>query len=179
MRTLLIASLILCGSAPSSVLSSSSAISAEGEIIDRILAVVDGQLITLSDTHTALELGLIQVPSEGNRIAAALDRLIDRQLMINEVNRYAPPEPRATEVEAGVQQIAARFGEGRAFEAALSQAGTSREALGRYVRDSLRIARYVGERFAAVGPEERERLTADWLQTLRRRGRVVRVYLPV
>lgn len=178
MRTILLVAVLLASPAAASAGSFAPALAPEPEIIDRILAVVDGQLITLSDVHAALQLGLVEVPESGNRIGAALDRLIDRQLMINEVNRYAPPEPRASEVEAGLAQIAARYGEGRAFETALAQAGTSREAIGRYVRDSLRIARYVGERFAAVGPDERERLTADWLQTLRRRGRVVRVYLP-
>ena len=63
------------------------------EIIDRMLAVVDGQIVTLSDVRAALRFGLVPADVTTDPIAAALQRLIDRRLMLHEVERYAPPEP--------------------------------------------------------------------------------------
>ena len=67
---------------------------ARGEVIDRILAVVNRELITLSDVAAAIRLGLVSVPQEGSDpTRAVLDALIDRQLELGETNRYQPPEP--------------------------------------------------------------------------------------
>ncbi|HTL02341.1 MAG TPA: hypothetical protein VL243_08945, partial [Vicinamibacterales bacterium] len=73
------------------------ATSASGEIIDRIVAVVAGQIITKSDVDAATAFGL----------APDLQALIDRTLMLNEVRRVAPPEPAAAALEARTAQIRA------------------------------------------------------------------------
>ena len=57
------------------------ATSASAEIIDRIVAVVGGQIVTQSDVDTAVAFGL----------ASNLQELIDRTLMLNEVRRVSPP----------------------------------------------------------------------------------------
>jgi hypothetical protein len=67
---------------------------ASAEIIDRILAVVDREIITLSDVNGAIRLGLVDVPlGTIDATQAALDRRIERRLTLTEVERYAPPEP--------------------------------------------------------------------------------------
>src|SRR4051812_3558047 len=66
---------------------------ARGEVIDRILAVVNRELITLSDVAAAIRLGLVSVPQDASDpTRAVLDTLIDRQLELGETNRYQPPE---------------------------------------------------------------------------------------
>ena len=81
---------------------------ARAEIIDRILAVVDGALITQSDATGAIRLGLVRGPSDP--VDAVVDRLIERRLMLREVDRYAPPDPAQADVDRSVAEIRARAG---------------------------------------------------------------------
>ena len=130
---------------------------ARAELIDRVLAVVEGQLITLSDVRAVTLLGLEPVPPGPDPIRVALDGLIDRQLMLVEVERYGPPEPVPSAIEAGVQATRARFRDVLEFETTLHQIGFTVEHLRRYVRDTLRIESYLQQRFtAAIQPSEDE-----------------------
>ena len=69
------------------------------EIIDRVMAVVGGQPITLSDVHAVLLFRFVDPPA-GTRdpLAYALDRSIERTLMLAEVDRFQPPEPAPVEI---------------------------------------------------------------------------------
>jgi peptidyl-prolyl cis-trans isomerase SurA len=130
---------------------------ARAEIIDRILAVVEDQLITLSDVRGVIRLGLERVPPADDQVAAALERLIERQLMLVEVERFAPPEPPPEVVDARVNALRARFPDQPAFDAALQQTGWPIDAVTRYMRDSLRIESYLQQRFtAAIQPSDDE-----------------------
>jgi hypothetical protein len=127
-----------------------------GQIIDRVLAVVAGQPITLSDVRAAMALGLVSAAPAGEKPErAALNSLIDRQLQLIEVNRYLPPEPAPAEVDAKVSEIRARFNDAASFQAALTENGFTPEQLRARVRDNLRIESYVLQRFG-VGPEPSE-----------------------
>src|SRR5206468_8040357 len=79
------------------------------ETIDRVLAVVAGQLITLSDVTAARDLGLQPADGSPDPIRAVLTKLIDRELMLAEVDRYAPPEPSTDAVDREVQRVRERF----------------------------------------------------------------------
>ena len=137
------------------------------EIIDRILAVIEGQLITLSDVRAVTRLGLETAPESGDPVLAVLDKLIDRHLMLVEVDRYAPPEPSTAEIDAQFQVVQKRFADALALETVLVQVGWSRDDVRRYVRDELRIERYLQQRFTAtIQPSDEElaayyRLRAD------------------
>jgi hypothetical protein len=122
----------------------------DAEVIDRILAVVDTQIITLSDARAALKFALVPADVSVDPIAAALQRLIDRRLMLAEVDRYAPPEPSPASVDAALAAIERRFQDALAMEIALNQSALSREDLRTYLRDSLRIEAYLQERFSSV-----------------------------
>jgi hypothetical protein len=140
---------------------------AHAEIIDRILAVVEEQLITLSDVRGVIRLGLETVPEADDQIAAVLDKLIERQLVLMEVERFAPPEPPPDVVEARLNAVRARFPDALEFETTLHQIGWPVETVRRYVRDALRIETYLQQRFtAAIQPSDDEiagyyRLHAD------------------
>jgi hypothetical protein len=193
---------------------------ASGELIDRILALVEGRLITLSDARGVLRMGLEPQPARPpgtDTIAVVLETLIDRQLILIEVDRYAPPEPPPATVERRVDALRARFPDALAFETALHEAGFRHDELRRYIRDSLRMDMYVQQRFtAAIQPREEEllqyyrehapeftrdgaprpfesvrdevrarfvanrqaALVREWLEGLRRRANVMKLYLP-
>ena len=121
------------------------------EIIDRILAVVGGELIMLSDATAAVRFGLVPAPvGDGDRIRSTLNALIDRQLQLFEVNRYMPPEPTPAAIDERLAEVRARFTSQDAYEAALAESGMSESQLRSRVRDNLRITSYRAQRFAAA-----------------------------
>src|SRR5262245_47443297 len=68
-----------------------SVVSAQ-QLLDRVLARVDGTPITLTDVQAATGLGIIQMGS-GDPIAQGTQQMLDRQLALTEVQRFPPPEP--------------------------------------------------------------------------------------
>lgn len=131
--------------------------SARAEVIDRMLATVGGALILQSDAVAATRLGFVELPAQGDRLQWTLDRLIERKLMLIEVDRYAPPEPTRALLDERMQGIDARIGSAERLEAILKETGFTLEQLRLYVRDDLRIEAYVQQRFgAAYRPSEEE-----------------------
>lgn len=149
---------------------------AEAEIIDRVLAVVAGQLITLSDVTAARDLGLQTAEGAADPVRGILSKLIDRELIVTEVDRYAPPEPAPEAIDRETERIRMRFPSAEAFVAALERSGANEKQLREIVRQDLRIRAYLDQRFAAA-QERRQALMDDWLSGLRRRGDVVDLYL--
>jgi hypothetical protein len=113
-------------------------------LLDRIVARVNASAITLSDVKAALALGLIDVPPEAGE-QAAIERLIDRQLVLIEVARFAPPEPSAAAVAREVDAITARVG-GR-LAAVMDTTGLDEGRIRDLARDTLRIEAYLNQRF--------------------------------
>ena len=153
----------------------------QGEIIDRVIAVVSGQVITQSDLAAATEFGF----------AGNLQELIDRMLMLNEVRRVAPPDPAPANVEARLATVRNRFATSAAVARALAETGLDEPALAVFAADDVRLAAYLEERFSAAsqptdaeirqaGEAERARLMAErrrelvnaWIAELRRRAEI-------
>jgi hypothetical protein len=128
------------------------------EIIDRILAVVAGDPILLSDALAAQRFGLVEVPpGTADPMRATIDLLIDRRLQLSEVNRYLPPEPTPEQMEARIEAVRSRFPSPSAFDAALAEGGLTMELLTARVREALRIESYRNQRFAvALQPTDEE-----------------------
>ncbi len=119
------------------------------EIIDRVLAILPGQIITQSDVRAALDLGLVEPPEGSDRLAAGLSALIDRVLMLNEVRRVVPPEPSRQRSRRGSQRIRQRFDAPGALARALAESGIDEAVLSVHAADDLRLASYLDERFSA------------------------------
>lgn len=137
------------------------------DVVDRTLAIVSGRTITLSDARTVVALGLV----DGTSVDAALvQRMIDRELMLREAERYQPAEPLASQVDAAVAAATARVGGEAARARVLAAGGFGEGRVRAWVRDDLRIAAYLQQRFAA--DERRADLIADWLSDLRRRAQI-------
>lgn len=151
------------------------------QLLDRILAVVEGQVILLSDVRLFLDAGLAEASAAVDPVSGALGRLIERRLILEEAARYVLDDPAPGEVAAGVRQIEQHVGGPDALEAVLAAAGHSPQDLEQVVRDGLRIERYLTRRFppptppSAAGAAARQALIDDWLAGLRARGRVIRV----
>jgi hypothetical protein len=142
------------------------------ETIDRVLAVVNGSVITLSDVTAARDLGIVSAGNAADPVRAILSSLIDRTLELSEVDRYAPPEPTAAALARETQAVRARFPTQAAFDAALARAGMDPQRLRDVLRDDLRIRAYLDQRFVAAA-DRRQQLVADWLAGLRRRAELI------
>ena len=172
---------------------------AQPELLDRTLALVGGQAITLSDVRAAIALRLVAEP--GSSIDDVTSRLVDRALILREVQRYAPPTPDEALVQGRLDEI------GKQLAAPLAEAlatyGFSEARLRAWVRDDFRTQAYLVQRFASASlptdaevsaaytrqrPEfdqaapivrdrlveaRRRELVVDWLSDLRRRTDVV------
>ena len=169
----------------------SVSVSVRAEVIDRVLAILPGQIITLSDLEAALELGLVEPPAGTERLAGGLSVLVDRVLMLNEVRRVNPAEPGAAAIDARVARIRQRFASPADVSRVLAARGLDEAVLRFYAADDLRLASYLDERFSAAaqptdeeirqaGESARQRLTDDrrrtligaWAAELRRRADV-------
>jgi hypothetical protein len=146
------------------------------ETIDRVLAVVARNLITLSDVTAARELGLEAADGAADPVRAVLTKLIDRELVLAEVERYAPPEPAAAAVDREVQRVRERFPSADAFNAALVRSGIDETHLRETLRQNLRMTAYLDQRFAAAS-DRRQLLIDEWMAGLRRRADVIDLYL--
>jgi hypothetical protein len=133
-----------------------SAAPCRAEIVDRVLAVVGGELILLSDLRAAREFGFVATERSGDQDAQALARLIDRALILAEVDRFAPPEPDSSAVDKGVAALRQRFSTAESLAAALARLGIEERHLREYVRQDLRMAAYLEQRFTTIPPPEDE-----------------------
>jgi parvulin-like peptidyl-prolyl isomerase len=145
------------------------------EIIERVLAVVQGVVITQSDATAAASLGLATIEPTDDPLGAMLAKLIDRQLILAEVERYAPSEPAAEAIDQRLRLVRARFASADAYAAALNRSGLDEPRLRQLLRDELRIEAYLEQRFPT---DRRADLVADWLNGLRRRAEVIYLYVP-
>ena len=149
-----------------------------GETIDRVLAVVAGQLITLTDVVGVRDLGIVPAASGGDPVGSVLTRLIDRELMLAEVDRYAPSEPETAEIDREFAAVRARFPSDKAFADVLSRSGFDVAHVREIVRQNLRLRAYLDQRFAAPdgNQDRRQMLIDDWVVGLRRRTPVLNLY---
>jgi hypothetical protein len=143
------------------------------EIIDRVLAVANGDVILLSDVRLARTLRLVPETGAADPDRAVLGALIDRALMLDEVDRYAPPEPSASEIDLAFAEIRDRVGTLPALNTVLSAAGMDERQLRELLRHNLRIRSYLTQRFAGDTPERTQTAIGDWVLGLRRRADIV------
>jgi hypothetical protein len=127
-----------------------AALAAQPEVIDRTLALVGGQAITLSDVRGALALGLVEITQPADPIADVTAQLVDRELILREVRRYAPPAPGESAVAARLDEVRRRFADAAALARALEQHGFSTARLRAWVEDDLRAQAYLAQRFASA-----------------------------
>jgi hypothetical protein len=153
------------------------------EPLDRVLAVVNGRIITLTDATAARDFGLVAAAPGGDPMASIVKQLVDRALVLAEVERYAPPEPSAEDVEHAFEKARSRFATPRDFDAALERSGVDDSFVRNWLRNDLRIEAYERQRFTAATGDEtaagarRQALVDDWIAGLRRRADISEPYL--
>ena len=122
-------------------------VSAHAQVFDRVLATVDGHMVTLSDLRATTTLGLTPAGATTSS-EAALDRWIERLLVLQEVDRFAPPEPPAAAVASRLAAVLTPLGTPDQAQTTLTHLGIDEAWVRRWVRDDLRIQTYTDQRFA-------------------------------
>jgi len=131
------------------------------ELLDRTLAIVGGQPITLSDARAVIALGLVEPERAADPIAGVALQLVDRELVLREVQRYAPGAPAESAVDARLDEIRKRFADAAALARVLEVHAFTEERLKAWIRDDLRTQGYLVQRFASAStPTDAEIATA-------------------
>ncbi len=117
------------------------------QLLERIVARVNGELISLTDLKAAVALGVVEAPSGADEILA-LEPLIDRQLVLAEVARFTPPEPAPADVDREAATLITRVGSSLA--GLMESTGIDETRIRAIARDTLRIQAYLTQRFGAT-----------------------------
>jgi hypothetical protein len=105
---------------------------AQHELLDRIVAVVDGSIITLSDIRTERLMHEILAEPSADTDREILDELIDQRLIQAQAKRYGGKEPAEAEVEDRFKNIK-------------DWKGLAPETIRRSIRDHLRVEHFLAE----------------------------------
>ncbi|MGE5234000.1 MAG: hypothetical protein ACM3OB_07800 [Acidobacteriota bacterium] len=121
-------------------------------LVDRILAVVDGDPILLSDVQRAIGLGVVQRQT-GETDHALYRRVLDleiaERLRFHEVDRLGFTEISPRTVEETMKGFRARFASDQAFADRLRELGLTTDSLKQLVVRQLMVLTYVEERLGA------------------------------
>jgi peptidyl-prolyl cis-trans isomerase SurA len=146
-------------------------------IIDRIAAVVENEVITLSEVEQFVTLGVIRRQAgedDTEYRRRVLDAMIAQALRYRDVERFGAEDVPRDMVASRLNDIVARFPSEEAFTRALAETELTLEELHALLKRQLQVEAYIDERFAPlwfVSLEEIERYyTETWLQQRRDRG---------
>ncbi|MDA1183827.1 MAG: hypothetical protein O2930_04165 [Acidobacteria bacterium] len=117
------------------------------QLLDRVVARVNTQVVTLTDLRAALALGVVEV-ADGADEGEAIGQLVDRLLMLAEVARFAPPEPPVDAIAQETAALIAHVGSG--LEAMMASTGIDDATIRSIARDTLRIEAYLDQRFGTA-----------------------------
>jgi len=117
------------------------------QLLDRVLARVDGAPITLTDVQAAIGLGIIQVGSS-DPIADGTQQMIDRQLELTEVQRFPPPEPSPDALAGEAARL--KMNAGSRLPMLMQSTGLTEQRIIEMARGNLRIAGYLDQRFGTT-----------------------------
>lgn len=136
--------------------------SAGAELIDRILASVNNDVITLSDLRQAMAFNSTFSPARENTRkleAETLEGLINRKLLLQEAYRLRYAEVSDLEATAEAAKLKARLGSDQAFREFLSATALTEAKLERMLGERLLVERFVEKKiglYARVSRDEAE-----------------------
>jgi hypothetical protein len=133
------------------------------EVVDRIVAHVENDVILLSDVRA---LASYQQFLDGKQETddQILDRLIDQWIVRSEAEASRSPHPTEADVDRGLSRIRDSFASGDEYQARMKQAGLSEQNVRAMVASQLYLSNYLDSRFRAavrIDPKEIE----DFYQT--------------
>jgi hypothetical protein len=116
------------------------------EVVDRIVARVENDVILLSDVRELKEYQeMLDGKSESD--SAILDRLIDQWIVRSEAQLSRFPEPKDEEVDREVSRVVKSFSSAEEYEARKKQSGLNDREVRKIVAAQLYLSNYLDSRF--------------------------------
>jgi hypothetical protein len=143
--SLAITLLSLLGAAPAVLPSSAAALPGQ-QVIDRIVARIEGDIITLSEVR---ELSAYQQLIDGHAESddRLLNELIEQWVVNNEATEAQFPPAAESEVNREVDRIRSRFPAPQAYNERLAALGITPQTVRRLVAREIYLARYLDYKF--------------------------------
>ena len=116
------------------------------QVVDRIVARVEGDILTLSEIR---ELGRFQQLLEGRAASdeKLLQQLLEQWIVQSEATASRFPQPSPEEVQSELARIQKEFASPEAYRARLRELGLTEAALRRFLERQLYFARFLDYRF--------------------------------
>lgn len=152
------------------------ALPASAVTVDRIAAVVDRQVITVSEIAQLVDIRFFPrlAANEDEHRREVLEALIAQALRYRDVERFGAQEIPPDTIEARVMEIRNRFPSEADFDAALARAELTPEEVRALARRQLQVEAYIQERFAPLvfvtNEEIAEYHATTWTRARRERG---------
>jgi hypothetical protein len=150
---------------------------AHAVMFDRIAAVVDNQVIAVSEITQMLEIRFFPRAISGSADDYRhdiLESLIAQALRFRDVERFGAQEIPKDSIESRVSEIVKRFGSPAEFDAALRSAELTPDELRALVKRQLQVEAYIQERFAPLvfisNEEIQNYYNTTWSEQRRSRG---------
>jgi parvulin-like peptidyl-prolyl isomerase len=128
------------------------------EVVDRIVARVENDVILLSDVR-ALSRYQQFLDGKSETDAQILDRLIDQWIVRNEADVSHSAGPSEAEIDRGLTRVRNSFGFEQEYESRRKQAGLSEQDVRAMVASQLYLSNYLDSRFrpaVQIDPKEIE-----------------------
>jgi peptidyl-prolyl cis-trans isomerase SurA len=122
------------------------ATSARGELVDRIVAIIDREVVTLSEAEQARSIGKARSGAEAP-LADVVERLIESRLVEREVERFTGEPVAPDVVDAALREVRGGFSSEPAFQAMLAAVGLTEEALRAELGRQVAVSQYLERRF--------------------------------
>jgi hypothetical protein len=127
------------------------------QVLDRVVARVEGTPIMLSDARAAIRLGLVETTPGVDPILSAVRQLVERRLVLAEVARFAPAEPDRAPLNGQVNALKEHVGSAADLAALEKSTGYGEAQIREVARDNLRTQAYLNQRFgSSVQPTDDE-----------------------
>jgi hypothetical protein len=116
------------------------------EVIDRIVARVENDVILLSDVRLLAHYQLL-VDGRSESDAEILDRLIDQWIVRSEATVARTPQPSDADIDRGLQRLQQSFASKDDYQARRKLAGLSESDVRRLTADQIYLNNYLDSRF--------------------------------
>lgn len=144
--------------------------------VDRIAAVIDRQVITVSEVSQLVGVRFFprRNQNEDEYRREALENLIAQALRYRDVERFGAEDIPRDSIEARLKEIQNRFASPTEFDAALLAAELTLDEVRSLIRRQMQVEAYIQERFAPLIFIPNEEIEAyyrgPWSQQRRERG---------
>ncbi|HVE73218.1 MAG TPA: hypothetical protein VNI54_17755 [Thermoanaerobaculia bacterium] len=152
------------------------ALPASAVTVDRIAAVIDGQVVTVSEIVQMVETRFFPrlAADEDDHRREILESLIAQALRYRDVERFGAQDIHPDTIGARLVEIRGRFATEAEFDAALARSELTLEEIRALAKRQLQVEAYIQERFAPLvfvtNDEIADYHATTWTRARRERG---------